>query len=374
MGETLVAAAKYQVFISSTYEDLKEERDQVIRAVLEMGHIPVGMEMFSAADEEQWKIIARHIDESDYYAVVAAHRLGSLTDSGISYTRKEYEYARDAGIPILGFIIEDQAPWPSDKIDRLPQDQEGLSEFKGLIREKPVSFWSTADDLYGKFSVALMKAITSNPRPGWMRATHLESSPEVTAEVIRLSAENATLRQRIQAAEKSADDERRNRLREIVETLSNAKRKLAYRYTPRGEWQHDQEISLLNAFLKLAPEMMVEANITDMAGTLAMEMRADKDRGWDIVATNQVKDVMADFTALELVQPSKRKHAVADTNEYWSLSPTGMKVLTRLRKTMLAHRPENKPESSASANPSPSTHENQTSLTDSSSTTANSRN
>ncbi|HDZ8843871.1 TPA: DUF4062 domain-containing protein [Aeromonas dhakensis] len=44
---------KYQVFISSTYEDLKDEREQVIKSVLEMGHIPVGMEMFSAADEEQ---------------------------------------------------------------------------------------------------------------------------------------------------------------------------------------------------------------------------------------------------------------------------------------------------------------------------------
>ena len=58
---------KYQIFISSTYEDLKEEREQVIKACLEMGHIPVGMEMFSAADEEQWRIITRQIDESDYY-------------------------------------------------------------------------------------------------------------------------------------------------------------------------------------------------------------------------------------------------------------------------------------------------------------------
>ena len=57
-------AVKYQVFVSSTYEDLKIERDVVIKAVLEMGHIPVGMEMFSAADDEQWKVIARHIDES----------------------------------------------------------------------------------------------------------------------------------------------------------------------------------------------------------------------------------------------------------------------------------------------------------------------
>jgi hypothetical protein len=76
-------ATKYQIFVSSTYEDLKSERNQVIRAVLEMGHIPVGMEMFSAADEQQWQIISRHIDESDYYAVIVAHRYGSMTD-GIS--------------------------------------------------------------------------------------------------------------------------------------------------------------------------------------------------------------------------------------------------------------------------------------------------
>ncbi|WP_434515517.1 DUF4062 domain-containing protein [Dechloromonas sp. ARDL1] len=72
---------KYQVFISSTYEDLKAERDQVIKATLEMGHIPVGMEMFSAADEEQWNIIARQIDEVDYYCIILAHRYGSVAPS-----------------------------------------------------------------------------------------------------------------------------------------------------------------------------------------------------------------------------------------------------------------------------------------------------
>ena len=42
---------KYQIFVSSTYEDLKDERAEVIKACLNMGHIPVGMEMFNAADE-----------------------------------------------------------------------------------------------------------------------------------------------------------------------------------------------------------------------------------------------------------------------------------------------------------------------------------
>ena len=37
----MATPAKYQIFISSTYADLQDERDQVIKAVLEMGHIPV---------------------------------------------------------------------------------------------------------------------------------------------------------------------------------------------------------------------------------------------------------------------------------------------------------------------------------------------
>jgi hypothetical protein len=41
---------KYQIFVSSTYEDLKDERAEVIKACLNMGHIPVGMEMFNGGE------------------------------------------------------------------------------------------------------------------------------------------------------------------------------------------------------------------------------------------------------------------------------------------------------------------------------------
>ena len=80
-----------------------------------MGHIPVGMEMFSAADEEQWEIIARHIAESDFYLVVLAHKYGSELSDGMSYTRKEYEHAASVKIPILGFPIKESAAWPGDR-------------------------------------------------------------------------------------------------------------------------------------------------------------------------------------------------------------------------------------------------------------------
>lgn len=57
---------KYQFFISSIYEDLKEECNKAIQAILTMNQFPIGMEMFSAADDDQWKIIKEAIDSSDF--------------------------------------------------------------------------------------------------------------------------------------------------------------------------------------------------------------------------------------------------------------------------------------------------------------------
>ena len=56
---------KYQVFISSTYKDLMEARAKVRDAILSMYHFPVGLELFGAANEEQWQIISETIDSSE---------------------------------------------------------------------------------------------------------------------------------------------------------------------------------------------------------------------------------------------------------------------------------------------------------------------
>ena len=74
---------KYQIFISSTYKDLIEARSKVRDAILSMMHFPVGMEMFNAADEEQWEIIQETIDSSDYYVLILGQRYGSVIELAI---------------------------------------------------------------------------------------------------------------------------------------------------------------------------------------------------------------------------------------------------------------------------------------------------
>lgn len=79
---------RYQVFISSTFEDLKEERSEVLQALLELDCIPCGMEYFPAADEGQWEYIKKLIDDCDYYIVIIGARYGSVDSMGISFTQK----------------------------------------------------------------------------------------------------------------------------------------------------------------------------------------------------------------------------------------------------------------------------------------------
>jgi hypothetical protein len=49
---------RHQVFLSSTYEDLKDERHAVVLTLLEHHCIPVGMEMFPASDHDPWHVTA----------------------------------------------------------------------------------------------------------------------------------------------------------------------------------------------------------------------------------------------------------------------------------------------------------------------------
>ena len=63
---------KYQVFVSSTYVDLIEERKEITQAILEANCIPAGMELFPASNKSQWDFIKKVIYDSDFYLVILA--------------------------------------------------------------------------------------------------------------------------------------------------------------------------------------------------------------------------------------------------------------------------------------------------------------
>ena len=108
---------RFQVFVSSTYEDLQEERQKVMHALLELDCMPSGMELFPAANDNQWSVIKSVIDDCDYCLVIIGGRYGSLGPEGLSYTEMEYRYAVDSGKPCLAFIHAEPGVLIADKTE-----------------------------------------------------------------------------------------------------------------------------------------------------------------------------------------------------------------------------------------------------------------
>ena len=176
---------KYQIFISSTYDDLIDARAKVRDAILSMMHFPVGMELFGAANEEQWQIISETIDSSDYYVLIIGQRYGSvMPDTGISFTEKEFRYALEKGVPILAFLLDDDALVKPQYVEKV--HSEKLVAFKETVKaNRLVEWWKTPDDLAQKVTVALYKQITKTKRPGWVRgdAFDIEKSFKTLTEI-----------------------------------------------------------------------------------------------------------------------------------------------------------------------------------------------
>lgn len=169
---------KYQVFVSSTYNDLREERLAVISGLLDISCIPVGMEQFPASPSSQWEYIKKMIDMSDYYILIVAGKYGSIDpEDNISYTEKEYNYAKSKNIPILAFLYEDIDNLPAKNTDN---DRVQIDRFrKEVSTGRLIKYYSNVEELRSRITSAMYQVIDSTPRPGWIRADEIETISSV---------------------------------------------------------------------------------------------------------------------------------------------------------------------------------------------------
>ena len=184
---------RYQVFVSSTYADLKEERQRVIQTLMEMDCIPSGMELFPAADEEQLEFIKRVIDDCDYYLLIIGGRYGSIANDGLSYTEQEYDYAIEKGIKVIALLHQNPDAIPMGRSESDKVLRERLSLFRQKVSSnRLVKFWNNANDLPGLVALSLSKAIKLYPSTGWIRGDN-GSSEELFKEINQLRKENQKL-------------------------------------------------------------------------------------------------------------------------------------------------------------------------------------
>ncbi|HEU0015312.1 MAG TPA: DUF4062 domain-containing protein [Longimicrobium sp.] len=198
---------RYQVFVSSTYVDLLEERAAVMQTLLEMDCMPAGMELFPAASQSQLEWIKRVIDESDYYLLILGDRYGSIEEtSGLSYTEIEYRHAVQSGKPVIGFLKSRPRGAPPAETDEPEEHRRKLETFRSLVATRLCDFWKGPADLARVVAKSLHHLMQKEPAVGWIRLDQLAAAarellPRDTETFARRQDAYAALRPRLEGCE-----------------------------------------------------------------------------------------------------------------------------------------------------------------------------
>ena len=222
---------RLQVFISSTYVDLVEERQAAVSAVLKSGHIPAGMELFTAGDKSQLNIIKRWIDESDVYMLILGGRYGSVEpEAGISYTELEYDYALEIGKPLFAIVIDENAL--EIKVKEYGTsiiEKERPSELR-LFREKVLtnmsSFFEDMKDIRLCVMESLPEIASTRDLAGWISGNEIPDTKGLVDEIAKLNnevkeltKENSVLAKKIVQYTKITDSSEFDELEKILNSI-----------------------------------------------------------------------------------------------------------------------------------------------------------
>jgi Domain of unknown function (DUF4062) len=165
----------YQVFISSTFEDLKNERKEIQETLIKNNCLPRGMELFNSSDKSQWDIITDVIDDCDYFVLIISGKYGSIDKSiGLSHTRKEFEYAKKRRLPIIAFIRNNIDNLPASKVERDSKKIKMLSEFIEVVKQnRHVNFWRDKRDLALKLYASIEQVKSERPGIGYFKSNEI---------------------------------------------------------------------------------------------------------------------------------------------------------------------------------------------------------
>lgn len=327
---------RYQVFVSSTYADLKEERQKIIQALMEMDCIPAGMELFPAADEDQFAFIKKVIDDCDYYILMIGGRYGSLTPDGLSYTEQEYDYAVSKEIKVIALLHEAPDEIPLGKSEKDPTLRIALSKFREKVSTgRLVRFWKSTGELPGIVALSLSKTIKTYPARGWVRADRA-SNEIVLAELNEVRKRNESLSEEIQSLKSDEKPAALGDLANLDESFDISGR--YYSITSGHRYSWDVKMTWREMFAAISPYLIqfpVAQTVKDRLEEAAFKRNGRDGRSPDI--DDQIfQTVSVQLRALGLVKIQYLKNTAGGMGLFWSATPLGERLTLELRAVRTA--------------------------------------
>lgn len=322
---------RYQVFVSSTYEDLQDERREVMHALLSLNCIPTGMELFPAADEQSWELIKQFIAGCDYYIVIVGGRYGSKGPDGRSYTEMEYDYAVGAGLPVLAFLHKEPGNIVANKTESTDEGKAALKAFREKIEAaKHANYWKVAEGLPGSVAISMLQLMKLKPRTGWVRADQVVDE-SAAQEILRLRNKIDELSAHLAETELAAPTGTEG-LAQGEETIA-----LHFRYELNSDFHNRTELFSWNDILSiLGPILIVQASESNLRAKLveAFNNRFRDKCGESAYRTcmrdEEFQQVKLQLRALGLIRELKDKLTKMGDSALWTLTPYGDHVMTQV--------------------------------------------
>ena len=183
------------------------DRQAAVTAILKAGHIPAGMELFTAGDKSQMDTIRRWIDESDVYMLILGGRYGSVEPTtGVSYTELEYDYALEQEKPLFAVVIKDDALETRVKeigtqlIEK--ENPKQLKTFRDKVLSNISSFFSDEKDIKLCVYESLSDFASNTDLKGWVSSDEIVNSQSLLDDIARLNKENEDLKQKLENSER----------------------------------------------------------------------------------------------------------------------------------------------------------------------------
>ncbi len=180
-----------RIFVSSSFEDLREHRAAAIHVLRQLGHEVLAMEEMIAGAEAPLAKVLEMVDRSEAYVGIFAWRYGYIPsqatqpqvpqadgialkneaiDGKTSITHYEYKRALQRKLPVMAFLVDEHYPWPPQFIDgfdktrpQAPKNADNIRSLRlSLQQERVVSWFTTPNDLEARVSAAVtMAGLTS---------------------------------------------------------------------------------------------------------------------------------------------------------------------------------------------------------------------
>jgi hypothetical protein len=332
---TYTNSMKYHIFIGSTLDDLKNERKELPRIVMELGHIPVMADYLDNTAKNSQSLLKKIIEECDYFIALAAHKYSS-SDGEVLPLVAQCSIAAKKGIPVLALVIDDKARSKPAKKEKEEALVRKLNDFKAKLREGPCESWLNIPDLCQKAQSLLVQELNINARSGWQRAEKL-IEPAVANELSRLSSENDALRRQVKIDDGEAAIKLREELKHAMKVLALNKVTLSFYYASGENWENSRQFRYIRIFNLLVPELELNKNTAEISRFLGTVLNPDLDktvRKDYPTPSNSIKKIMADFSMLKLVRCINEEEKGAG-NEIWEITEYGKELFSAYRMRQL---------------------------------------